>query len=93
MSIILTRPQVTERIQEWVDRGDFADADELVARAMDALEVEENHRRVRALIAEAEESVEQHGTVPWTPTLFAEILERAREGSRRGRPIPDHVKP
>lgn len=92
MSITLTRPQVTERIQEWVDRGDFADADEPVARAMDALEVQENIRKVRALIAEAEESVEQHGTIPWTPTLMSEILEEAREAHRRGDPIADHVK-
>ena len=81
-----------ERIQERVARGEYADADEVVARALDALEYRENVVLVRRLIDEARESVAKHGAIPWTPTLFDEIFAEALEANRRGDPIADHVK-
>ncbi len=81
-----------QRIQERVARGEYADADEVVAKALDALEYQENLVMVRALIDEARASIATHGTIPWTPTLMDEILERARETHRRGDPIADHVR-
>lgn len=81
-----------ERIQGRVARGDYADADEVVSRALDALEYQENLRLVRHLIDEAQDSVAKHGTIPWTPTLFNEIYDEALEANRRGDPIADHVK-
>lgn len=81
-----------ERIQERVARGEYADADEVVARALDALEYQDNLRLVRRLIDEARESVAKHGAIPMTPTLFDEIFAEALEASRRGDPVPDYLK-
>ncbi len=81
-----------ERIHERVARGEYADADEVVSRALDALEYQKNLRLVRNLINEALDSVAKHGAIPLTPTLFDEIFEAALEANRRGNPIADHVK-
>lgn len=81
-----------QRIRERIDSGDYADAAEVVTKALDALEYQENLRLVRRLIGEAWESVEKHGTIPLTPTLFQEIYEEALEANRRGDPISDHVR-
>lgn len=91
-AITITDPSSLERIQQRVESGEYADAVEVLSRALNSLEVQENIRKVRALIAEAEASIAEHGSIPWTPTLFAEILEQAREANRRGDPIADHVK-
>lgn len=101
MSITIAEPSVEERIRRLVDSGRFADAGEVVARALDAMELVERRRpergekveKLRALIAEADADFERGDYVEWTPTLLDEILEDARAASRRGDPIADHVKP
>lgn len=92
MSITLDSATVAERIQERVARGDYADADEVVTRALDALEYQENLRLVRHLIDEARESDAKHGSIPMTPTLFDEIFAAALQANRRGDPVPDYLK-
>lgn len=101
MSITIAEPSVEERIRRHVDSGRFADASEVVAHALDEMELAERRRaehdekvdQLRALIAEADAELERGELVQWTPSLAAEILEEAREANRRGDPIDDHVKP
>ncbi len=42
------------------------------------LEVQENIRKVRALNAEADAEIAEHGTIPWTPTFWDDLEEEAR---------------
>jgi len=92
MSITIADASVTERIQERVDRGEYADADEIIARALNALEVQENIRKVRMLIAEADAGIAEHGTIPWTPTFWDDLEEEARRMDPTA-PLPDHLRP
>lgn len=92
MSITIADLSVADRIRERVDRGDYADAAEVVARALDVLETQENIRKVRALIAEADAEIAEHGTVPWTPTFWDDLEEEARRMDPTA-PLPDHLRP
>ena len=101
MSITIAEPSVEERIRRHVDSGRFADEVQVVAEALDAMDLVERRRveydekveELRALIAEGDEDFERGDFVPWTPTLMSEILAEAIEANRRGEPIDDHVKP
>ena len=75
MSITIANSARTERIQERVDRGKDADADEVVARALDALKVQENIAKVHTLIAEADAEIIELGTILWTPAFWDELEE------------------
>lgn len=92
MSITIANAAVADRIQERVDRGDYADADEVVARALDVLEIQENIRKVRALVAEADAEIAEHGTIPWSPTFWDDLEEEARRMDP-ATPLPDHLRP
>ncbi len=92
MSITIANAEVADRIQERVDRGDYADADEVVAQALDVLETQENIRKVRTLIAEADAEIAEHGTIPWTPTLWDDLEEEARRMDPSVL-LPDHLRP
>lgn len=81
-----------ERIQERVARGEYADADEVVARALDALEYQENLVLVRALIDEARASVAKHGAIPMTATFWDDLMEEARKLDPNT-PLPRHLQP
>lgn len=92
MSITIANASNAERIQERVDRGEYSDADDVIARALDVLEIQENIRKVRALIAEADADIAVHGTIPWTPTFWDELEEEARRLDP-DTPLPDHLRP
>ena len=92
MIITIVDATVAERIQKRMDSGAYTDADEVVSRALDSLEVQENIRKVRALIAEAEASIAEHGTIPWTPTFWDELAEEARRLDPTV-PLPEHLRP
>jgi len=92
MSITIADMSITERIRERVDRGDSADAAEVVARALDVLETQENIRKVCALIAEADAEIAEHGTISWTPTFWDDVEEKARRMDPTA-PLPDHLRP
>ncbi len=92
MSTITVEPSVEERIRRQVDSGRFADATEVMSRALDELEDAQKLRALRALIDEAEEGVARGEVVEWTPTLMAEIWAEA-DDDRMGLPIPDHISP
>ena len=77
MSITIAEPTVEERIRRYVDSGRFADAGEVVARALDEMEQAERRRteyyeqveQVGALIAEGDEDFERGDFVQWTPPV------------------------
>ncbi|MCC6943532.1 MAG: type II toxin-antitoxin system ParD family antitoxin [Thermomicrobiales bacterium] len=92
MSVLL-RPETEQRIRDKVTSGQFRDADSVISEALELMEYKEQYDQVRALIAAGLEQIERGETVEWTEDSMAQALERARERSRLGLPISDHVKP
>lgn len=92
MSITIAGASIEERIRERVESGRYADASDIVSRALDVLEEQENVQKVRALIAEADADIALHGTIPWTPTFWDELLEEARQLDP-ATPLPGHLRP
>lgn len=97
MSITIAETSIEERIQRYLEVGEFVDPGDVVARALDALDIVVEHRRqqleLRALIQEGLDQADRGELIPWTPELMDEIWAEAIEANRRGAPIPDHVKP
>ena len=91
MTTITVEPTIKERIQQQIESGRFADASEVVSKALDVLENEQKLRVLRELIAEAMEDVANGDVFEWTSTSMAEIWAEADEEDRRGLPIPDHI--
>ncbi len=91
MSINLT-PGVEKRIQDWIDRGDYPDADSVVDKALRVLEEQEQARflRLRELVQAGFASGD--GGVG-TPELWEEIAREADEADRLGLPIRREVQP
>lgn len=86
-------PKTEKQIREFVDTGQFANADEVVARALELLSNYQKLKRVRELVAEGDAAFARGDYVEVTENFLQEALERAREHSRLGLPIPEHVKP
>lgn len=93
MSITIVEPTTEERIRRQVDSGRYEDAGAVVSKAVEMLERAENLRIVRALVAEAEESIARGEVYDMTDTFWEEIWAEADEEDRLGIPIPDHLKP
>ncbi len=86
-------PETAEQVRRLVESGQFEDADDVVSRALELLTNEQKPKRVKELIAEGEASYARGEFVEVTEGFMQDALERARERSRLGLPIPDHVKP
>ena len=93
MSLTIVEPSIEERIQRQIDSGRFADASEVMTKALDVLENEQKLRVLRELIDEADESVARGEVYEKTPTFWDEILAEADEDDRLGIPIPNHIRP
>jgi antitoxin ParD1/3/4 len=93
MSIQLA-PETEALIQERVESGQFATAEEVVAAAIRLLD--ERERRLHWLRAELAigEAQERRGeSIELTRERFAEIIRQARQDARDGKPVKDAVKP
>ncbi|HYI26200.1 MAG TPA: hypothetical protein VD767_12385 [Thermomicrobiales bacterium] len=77
-------PEIQARIIEMVERGDYADADEILGEALDQLEL----ATLRQLLAEGASDIEAGRVVEYTPELLEETkleaLRRFAEGERAG---------
>jgi Arc/MetJ-type ribon-helix-helix transcriptional regulator len=77
-------PEIQARIAEMVERGSYADADEILGEALDQLEL----ANLRRLLAEGAADVEAGRVVEYTPALMEEIkreaLRRFDAGERAG---------
>ena len=82
-----------EFVRKQVATGRYANASEVVREGLRRLEDHMKLQELRRLIAEAEEDIANGNTYEWTPELMEQIRLDAIEASKRGAPIPDHVKP
>ena len=92
MSVTLTlTPELERIIDQLVDSGRYADANDVVQDAVRRLSsAEEGDRYVREALAIAEEQVARGAVMEWTPELHADIMRRAMEAKAAGmKPKPD----
>lgn len=91
MSITLTS-EIEERIQSWIDTGQYPDAGTVILEALAALE-EQKHTaqsRERELVLAGFASGDGG---EFTPETWAEIAREADEADRLGLPIRREVQP
>ena len=87
-------PRFETMIREKVDSGEYADASDVVTDALRLMEAHDRRaQELRADVAEGFAQVERGESVELTPERMDLIMERARENSRRGKPVKDAVKP
>ena len=91
MSVTLT-PKVEAQIRHWIENGRYPDADSVVARALEALEAQEQARfhKLRELVLAG------HNSGPGeelSDELWEEISREADEADRLGLPIRREVQP
>jgi putative addiction module CopG family antidote len=91
MSVTLT-PQVEQQIRDWIERGNYPDADALIRQALQALEDREATKflKARALILAGLHSGE---AVELTEELMDEIERSSEERFQRGEEPASHVCP
>ena len=93
MSIRLT-PETETLIQEKVDSGRYATAEEVIEAAIRLLDEQERRLRwLRAELAIGEEQERRGELIELTAERFEAIKRQARENARAGKPIKDAVKP
>lgn len=93
MSITIVGADIEERIQRQLERGEFADASDVVAHALELLEDQEKLRVLREMIAEADAEEERGEVVRMTPDFWPNLWREADEADERGDPILDSVRP
>ncbi|MEA2526571.1 MAG: Bacterial antitoxin of ParD toxin-antitoxin type system [Thermomicrobiales bacterium] len=91
MSVTLT-PRTEAEIRRWIDTGRYADADAVIHKALEALEVQEQERflKLRELVLAG------HNSGPGeelTDELWEEIAREADEADCLGLPIRRDVQP
>lgn len=102
MSITIAEPSVEERIKRRIESGQFASVDDVVARALDDMDLVERRRaeraqkveQLRALIAEGDADFERGDFYEGTPE-FWDALERdaLAAGPRTTADLPVHLRP
>jgi antitoxin ParD1/3/4 len=93
MNITLS-PRFEAMIRERIERGDYADAADVVEEALLRMEQEDQAKleRLRAALQLGLDDVEAGRVREYTPEVRAEILANARRKVREGhRPDPDVV--
>jgi putative addiction module CopG family antidote len=89
MSITLS-PKLEAIVREKVQFGPYEDAEDVLHRALDLLEVQERFERLRASIEEADAEIERGEGTEWSPELMDRIRKKADEQIRLGiAPNPD----
>ena len=92
MTITITLP---DHIRAWIDRhvaeGRFESEVAVIANAVEQAMDEYRWDEDPELLAAIEEA-DRGDVVPWTPKLMDELMERARENSRRGHRVSDDIK-
>lgn len=87
-------PRVEAEIEQLIASGDYADAGEVIDKAVRLLvERERKLRWLRDELAIGEEQERRGEVVELTPERFEEIKRRGIEDARSGKPIKDAVKP
>ena len=92
MSITLS-PRAAAMVQERLESGRYASADEVIEAAVTLLEARERFDRLRESLIEAEEQVRQGKTMEWTPELRQRMRDEAADMVRKGIPPDPDVCP
>jgi putative addiction module CopG family antidote len=92
--VVQVSPQVEAKIKQLVGSGHYADAGDVIDKAVQLLEERERRlARLRAELAIGEEQERRGEVVELTRERFDEIKRQALENARAGKPISDFVKP
>jgi putative addiction module CopG family antidote len=92
--VVQVSPQVEAKIEQLVASGHYADAGDVVDKAVQLLEERERKlERLRAELAIGEEQEHRGEVVEMTRERFEAIRRQAFENARAGKPIKDAVKP
>jgi len=83
---------IEERIQRQIDSGRYADASEVLKQALALMEREENLKLLKALIAEAEESIARGEVYEMTDEFWDEVWDEAM-AMDPNTPLPEHLRP
>ena len=79
-------------IQRQIDSGRFRDANEVIQRAIEALEVQQpGLEEIRAEVMRGVEQLERGEGEYWSPDLLKRLNEAAVDGASRGKPIKHAV--
>lgn len=91
--IITLSPRAEAMIQERLESGQYASADEVIEAAVTLLEARERFERLRASLIEAEEQTREGKLLEWTPELRQRLREEAAAMVRQGIPPDPDVCP
>ena len=83
---------IEERIQRQIESGRYADASEVLAQALALMERRENLLLMKALIAEAEESIARGEVYEMTDEFWDEVWDEAM-AMDPNTPVPEHLRP
>ena len=89
MTVTLS-PKAEAIVRELVEGGRYADLDEVIERALEALDYQERTERLRAMLQEGIDEDDRGEVDEWTPELRERLHQQALERYRRGeQPDPD----
>ena len=92
--VIQVSPKLEAKIEELIASGEYADAGEVIDKAVELLEERERKlTRLRQHLAEGEEDELNGNLVDFTPELWEEIKESARRRARASEKPGAHVCP
>lgn len=91
MNVTLT-PQMESRIRDWIESGQFANAEAVIDRALQVMDEQEHARLVRARELVIAGFASGNG-VELTEELMDEIERHSEERFQRGENPGDHVRP
>lgn len=92
--VIQVSPKLEAKIEELIASGEYADAGDVIDKAVELLEERERKlTRLRQLLAEGEEDELNGNLIDFTPELWEEIKESARRRAQAGEMPGAHVCP
>ncbi|MGI8405080.1 MAG: ribbon-helix-helix domain-containing protein [Thermomicrobiales bacterium] len=92
MALQVSRKLETE-INELVESGDFADAEDVIGRGVQLLQEVRRRERLIASVVEAGKSLDRGEGRELTPELWQEMLQEASRKARSGEPLDPDVCP
>lgn len=91
--IVTLTPESEALVRKLIERGPYADPDEVVHAALRLVQKRDKLARLRAAIAVGDEQIARGEVVEWTPDFMDRLMAEAAEADRLGLPIKDEVKP
>ncbi len=92
MNVSLT-PQLEAMIHAKVESGLYNNASEVVREALHIMEREEKLARLKELLAEGVQAIDEGRYSELTPERWEQIRTEARRRNEAGLPVSDAVKP